>query len=190
MTFYYRLEPGIHELYGIADYPQLPDDVSFLTGRPIATALPGPLVFAVNHPKGETPKHLLGMQVPVVSDLLLQAMAASGIDNFQIFPALLRSAGTGEQWSGYHAFNAIGLIDATDMRGSKYEEIMAGNDEVPALLDFETLVIDGSRTRNLLLFRLAQNPGAMLVHERVRSELRQRKPPGGWGFTMFEVPAR
>ena len=190
MTPYYRLEPGIHELYGIADYPQLPDAVSFLTGRAISTPLPAPLVFAVNHPQGETPKHLLGMQVPVVSDLLLQTMAAAGVDNFQTFPAVLRSADTGAQWTGYHAFNAIGLIDAADMQGSKYEQIMPGNDEVPALLDFETLVIDGSRTRDLLLFRLAQNPGAMLVHQRVRNGLRQRKPPDGWGITMFEIPVR
>jgi hypothetical protein len=190
MTPYYRLEPGIHELYGIADYPHLPDGVSFLTGRPIAAALPEPLVFTVNHPQGEAPKHLLGMQVPVVSDLLLRTVAACGVDNFQSFPAQLRSVDGAGQWSGYHAFNAIGLIDAADMRGSKYGEIMPGDDEVPPLVDFQTLVIDGSRTRDLLLFRLLQNPGAMLVHERVRNELRQRKPPGGWGITLFEIAAR
>lgn len=190
MTTYYRLEPALHDLYGIAEYPQLPEDVSFIAGRTISEALPAPLVFAVNHPQGETPKHFLGMQVPVVSDLLLRVIRETGADNVQAFPAVLRNPDTGATWTGYHALNVIGMPDAADLRASKYEEIMPGNDEVPALLDFTKLVIDGSRTRNLLLFRLAQSPRAILAHESVRARLRQRRPPEGWGITTFEVPAR
>lgn len=188
MTSYYRVEPDIHDLRGISGYPQMSDDVSFLAGVPISVSLGKPLVFNVNHPPGERPRHLLGMQIPVVSELLLQAMTAAGVDNFQAFPAVLRNTDTGAQWDGYFAFNVIGLLDAMDLRASKYTEIMPGNDQIPALLDFEKLAIDGSKTRNLLLFRLLQNPGAMLVHHKVRDQLRQQKPPEGWGITTFEIP--
>ncbi len=190
MTSYYRIEPGIHDLYGIAGYPRLPDEVSFLSGRPISAALSSPLVFAVNHPRGETPGHLLGKQIPVVSDLLLSVLKGAGVDDFQAFPAVLHNSDTGDRWTGRYAFNVLGMLDAVDLAASKYDEIMPGEEGEPPLVDFEKLVIDGSKTRGALLFRLVQNPLTMLVHQKVRDQLRQTKPLEGWGITTFEVPVR
>jgi hypothetical protein len=188
MTPYYRVEPGIHDFYGIIGRAPVSDEVSFLAGHTISVQLSSPLVFEVNHPPGEAPRHFLGSEIPVVSDLLLTAIEAAGVDNFQVFPAVLHNLDTGGKWTGYRALNVLGILDAADLQSSKYDEIVPGSEGLPPLVDFEKLVINSSKTRDLLLFRLVHNPSMMFIHGNVRDHLRQHKPPEGWGITTFEVP--
>jgi hypothetical protein len=41
-------------------------------------------------------------------------------------------------------------------------------------MDLHSLAIDPSKTRNALMFRLAENTSAVLVHERVRQYVESR----------------
>jgi hypothetical protein len=185
---YYEIRPDVYAMYGITRGPQLPRSVEFTGGTPIVEPLPAPLLFDVDYPQGEQPGHMLGRIVPVVSRLLVEALTRAGVDNYQIFPALLRNPDTGSQWSDYFAFNVVGLVDAVAAQSSTYDVIMPGEEEIPPLLDYTRLVFARSKTLDMPMFRLLQNPPQLFLLDRVQAALASVSPPGGWGITIFEVP--
>ena len=188
---YYRFQADLYADHGIVEDPELPDDVTFMSGSPIAVPLPAPLVFAVDYPKRAKPDHLLGDSIPVASDLFVAALQAAGVDNVQTFPATLHNPENGGRWTGYQAINVIGLVDAVHPKKSKYDVIMPGDgDEVPPLLDFRELVFARGKVGELPVFRLLQNPTQLFMSERVREQLIARSPAGGWVITTIEVPVR
>ena len=184
---FYRFAPDVHAEWGITDDPSLPESVSFTSGRKISAALTEPLVFAVDVPRGARPDHLLGGQIPVVSDLLLQTLGAAGVRNVQTFPAVLRNRRTRQKWTGFHALNVLGMVDAVNLRASTYDTLMEGSDELPPLLVFTRLVFARSKVPELPLFRLPQSPTTMIMSEGVREALLRRSPEGGWGITAEEI---
>ncbi len=118
---YYQIEPDIYvELGEVSKNPVMPDPdrpydhIGFLGGRYIKAAVPNPLQFEVSCTK-EVP-HLLGAESPVVSTRFAGCLSRLGVDNFQVFPAVLVNPETGEEWHDYLAFNAVGLVDAVDPR--------------------------------------------------------------------------
>jgi hypothetical protein len=123
-----------------------------------------------------------------VSTLFIEALRSAGVDNFQTFPALLRNEATNTEWLGYHAFNAIGLVDAIDAGESKGDTIMLGDDMVPPLIDYTKLVFAEPKTMGMLMFRLVQSPGDLFVRDAVKDRLLTMKPQEGWGITSFKVP--
>jgi hypothetical protein len=140
----------------------------------ISEPLPRPLVFSVSNPADEPPRHLVGTMIPVASQQLIDVLQAAGVDNLQTFPALLRNDLTGQSWSGYFAFNLLGLVDAVERR--------------PGTFDFQELVFSESKVAHRLMFRTIHNPLDVFISDRVRSELLSRRPPEGWGVTTTEVP--
>lgn len=187
---FYRLEPGLHEVFGITKDPEIPKTVNFKAGAVIEDSLDSPLEFEVDFPAGMAPGNFLALQIPVVSDLFVATLRAAGVDDFQLFPAVLRNPETSERWSGYQAFNTIGVLDAVDMDASVFDEIMPGSGSVPPLLDFEKLVIDESKAGDRLMFRLLQNRTLLVIQGRVRDRLKDTAPEGGWRVTTFELEAR
>ena len=192
---YYEIRQDIECDYGVVDSPRLPRSPSgitesFLAGRAIKLALPNPLVLTVDFPKGVPLSHFMGNVIPVFSAAFVDALRSAGVDNFELFPALLRNPDTGEEWKGYQAFNEIGLVDAASESGSASNVIMPGGTDpgqVPELVSYTKLVLDGAKARNLLMFRLARDPTTLLLHESVVATLNARQPPGGWGITLKEI---
>ena len=173
-TPYFKFEPAIHGEYGIARYPELPPDISFLAGRAISEPLPRPLVFSVSNPADVPPQHLVGTMIPVASQALLDALQAAGVDTLQRFAAVLRNDVTGQCWTDFFAFNLLGLVDAVEGRASPSEP----------------LVLAQAKVAPHRMFRAAHNPLEVFISEGVRSELIRRRPPEGWGVTTTEVPVR
>lgn len=96
---------------------------------------------------------------------LVFAINKCGANNLQSFDAILHDPETGENITKYKSVNIIGLVAAADMKNSD-----AMIHTAPALIDvqFDKLVLDPDKTNNLLIFRLAEAAGTIIVHERLK----------------------
>jgi len=185
--FILRRDPGIE--WGIREHPALPDDASTLSGASI-TGPTDVFELEVDHPLDEPPRHMLAADVVVVSDRLAQALRAAGIDNFQSWPAALVNPEIGARWDGYQLFNVLGMVSAVAMGASRFDTIMGGDPAIPALVDFDAVVLDGRRCLDLRMFRVPESPGLLFIDEGVVDALRAQRPPEGWGVTVQEVEVR
>jgi hypothetical protein len=70
-------------------------------------------------------------------------------------------------YKDYLAFNIIGVIAAADLSKSEYHAW----DESKVALDFNSLVIDEIKTRNALIFRLAEATNGIVIHESVKKAI-------------------
>ena len=119
-----------------------------------------------------TPKDLYQSQpIPAMSDRLVEALQAAGVDNLELFDAVLVDAANDKEYSNYKAFNIVGKVRAADMSAST--RMGVSQDEIIAV-DFDSLVFDESNCRGLLLFRLAENLSAIVVEERIKREIEKR----------------
>jgi hypothetical protein len=103
----------------------------------------------------------------LMRDDLLEAMREAGVDNLDVYNAIIRREKTGETWTNYKAVNVIGVVSAANMDESKTPGRTTDLITVP----FESLVIDESKTGGALLFRLAEAVGGLVVHESVKEHL-------------------
>jgi hypothetical protein len=190
---YQRIQPDNFSDYGVTKNPKLSGDVSFIDGAKIEEPLPKRLIFEVDYPAGEEPPHFLGDVVPVFSDRLVETLREAGVDNFEAFPAVLRNPDTGKEWKNFWAVNTLGLVSWVNLKHSEYDTLMKASPAgvgVP-LLGFTTIVLDKKKTRDdLLMFRLAESPSTLLIHDRVFQYLVAHTPPGKWRFDAFDVEVR
>jgi len=191
-TLYYHVEADYYSDYGVTMNPDLPDDVSFVKGEIITVQLPDPMEFEVNFPSDKDVPHFIGFNsLPVLSELLLKTIMSCGVDNFQTFPAILKNPETGKFWKGFFALNVIGILAAADPVKSESDIIMEGDPDgvdVP-LVGFNTIVLDKSKTYDMLMFRLAESPSTLLIHDTVYNHIVANKPATGWNFIATEVDA-
>ena len=105
--------------------------------------------------------------IPLFSRRLVGALIKAGVRNLQTYETVLTNV-EGDNpppRNQYLAVNIVGLIDAADMKKSV---ISPGSKEELYSTDFDSLVIDDKKPRGMLMFRLAQNISAVMVHERVK----------------------
>lgn len=91
----------------------------------------------------------------------------TGVDNLQTFETKLTNiqGKNPPREDHYLAVNILGLVAAADLQKSVTNPAVK---EKMISMDFHSLVIDPTKAHDLLLFRLAQNTSAVLVHERVK----------------------
>lgn len=109
--------------------------------------------------------------VPFMHNSLYEALLAAGVDNLQVYDAVIRDIARGIDHRDFKAYNVVGLVAAADMEEST---MMGTSDSTLIDADFDRLVIDESKCNGLLLFRLAENFNALVVHERVKQEVERR----------------
>lgn len=190
IPMYKLIEPDIYSDHRIVENPALPPTLSFQDGVLIQEPLPSPLVFRVDFPKSAMLPHLLGDIILVASDRFVATLRKAGVDNFQLFPAVLRNPEVGAEWTGFHAFNVLGLLDAADMNASRYLTIMEGEGHLPPVVNFEELVLARAATHDQPMFRVLQSSSLLAVHQRVVDVLKRESPPEGWGITATTVEVR
>lgn len=171
---------------GILDDPALPEGVSFIRGSLIDWTPDAPLVFRSNCDAENPPRHYMDGVMPVWSAELLDAFGRAGVDNIQPFPAIITDDGEGMEWSGYFAINVVGSVAAADLSTSQWKKIGEHPTGLP-LLAFQKLVLDARKSHDLLLFRLAENPLQLIVHEGVLDQLSESAPADGWGISADEL---
>ena len=105
--------------------------------------------------------------IPLMSRRLVAVLRSAGVDNLQTYETSLVGAlgSYPPPEDHYLAVNIVGLVAAADLTKSKTNPAVA---EKLISVDFYSLAIDPSKARDLLLFRLAENISAVVVHERIR----------------------
>jgi len=178
MPYYVMVGEGEHPIMPIEKGPDL--EGNWRDGGVITELVPKPLVYTLN-PKfpGEPKPMYYEKAIPVMRDDVADALGRTGVDNIQYFDAVLRNPSTGREYRNYKAYNIVGLVACADMTASV---LMGTSTSTLGDVDFAGLVIDESRTGDLLLFRLAENVSAIVVHERVKQAIDASGIPG---FVFF-----
>lgn len=165
---------GIFPSSTIGARPDLPRG-PWMTGRVITYDVPTPLEYALDP---DYPGELLPMYksaAPLMRSDLLQALAGAGVDNLQLYDAVLRDPQRGAEHRNYKAVNVVGVVSAADLAASR---MMGTTDSTLIDADFHRLAFRGDVPSDLLLFRLAESVNAIVVHERVKTAIEAAAIPG------------
>jgi hypothetical protein len=174
MPLYYVMScEGVYPATTISREPDLDEDL-WMDGRKLSISVSEPLVFDLDPEYPGKMKAMYKTAVPLMSSELVEALTESGVDNLQCYPALIRNPETSEEFVNYKAVNIIGTVSCADREKS---EIMDTTDSDMVDVDFESLVIDESKTKGLLLFRLAEAVNAIIVHEKVKNKIEEKGIP-------------
>jgi hypothetical protein len=148
--------------------------VSFTAGARIAIPVPEPLSFQLKPLNPKSDEHGPEMpeaffwSIPLFRDDLIEAMKAGGVDNFDLYAAVIAEPDGKRTYTNYKAVNIVGTVSAADMGRSKATVHTGG----PVIdVDFDELVLDGDRARGALIFRLAEATSSIFVHQRLRDHL-------------------
>ncbi len=157
----------------------------WMTGELITREIPNPFIFDLIPEFPGKMKPMYEGTVTLMRDDLLDALVSSGVDNLQVFPALIRDRVKGLDYDNYKVVNIVGTVACANMTESVR---MDPEEEDEDLIDvnFDSLVIDEEKARGALLFRLAEAVSAIIVHKQVRKLVEERVPgmtfygPGEW----------
>ena len=143
-------------------------------GRPLRRLPATPLRLAIERPADSVPVDFQYAGLPIFSDALLKAFLAEGVDNLETSPAVLCEA-SGREWDGFFAVNIIGVVACADLAKSEFNDFQQKQQHT---VSFESLVLDPSKTRDLLCFRLAEDLSSVIVHRRIAARLAERALTG------------
>jgi len=121
--------------------------------------------------------------------LHIDLLKSQGVNNFQAFPAELFNPETGKKRLEFYLFNVIGLLKAVNLDKSDFDVLMpASSDGVDTVLAaFHKIVLDSKKTMEMKMFRLAEDPGTLIIHEEIVDALSNNRPENGWGIDVIEV---
>ena len=108
--------------------------------------------------------------VPLVTERLRQALLDAGAANLEFFPVLVEGAADFDDCPKYHAINIVGKVAASDPSKSSGLEAMGG---MGATL-FDKFVPAVSALQDLVIVRMAENLGEVIVSARVRKSCARR----------------
>jgi hypothetical protein len=182
-SLYWMLECFRKPLVGgrtIRDFPDVPGVGSWVSGERFRDPIPQPITLYW-YPENEDapPKALYKAGIPMMKAALHKAFLDAGVDNLDTYALEIRSETKPEIDRTFVAFNVVGTIAAADMKKSKYN-----TNGGPAMVsvDFAGVTVDPEKARDALLFRLAQNVSAIVVHDRVKKKLETT------GFGLSFIP--
>ncbi len=175
MGNYYVLEcygPDDEDRASIGEIVDEPE-VSWNLGQLIVEPIPTPIEVRLDPDEPGMLMPMFERNVLLMRDDMIAALKQAGVDNLQLFEAVLVDPASGKRHANYKAVNILGVVACADLAKSKYT---AYRDPPRVDTDFDRLVIDESRAGDLPLFRLAECVSAKLVHRRVREQLERSIP--------------
>lgn len=101
---------------------------------------------------------------------LVEALKRAGVDNLQVFPAVITEEGRDTHIEDYVVVNVVGLVKCASVRKSDAMPFAGAH-------FFMNLVIDSAKTMGFPMFRLADSMMDILVHESVAKELKKHSFP-------------
>ena len=169
---YYKLLVSPLSDYGVVREPDLSVDTSFQAGGVITDALPEPLQFAADFTLEHPPTDYMGIVIPVLSGRLADELTSLGVDNLQLFDAVLENEDAGLRWEGYKACNVVGLVSCLAVEESQATVVL------PPLHSFDPadLVIDSDQAGGQLFFRLAEAPRVLLMERTIGDRIMDASP--------------
>jgi hypothetical protein len=152
------------------------DDAPWFHGGRLLENFPIPLVYTLDPTRpGSISVMYSGEAYPVMRDDLVEALQAAGVDNLQLFPAVIRDPSSGAEHKNYKAFNIVGVVSAADVGRSVLAD---SSDSTMVDVDFDSLALDAERAHPFRMFRLAESVNAIIVDENVKAEVERRGIPG------------
>jgi hypothetical protein len=151
-------------------------DPPWMSGQPLRKPPSEPLIYTLDTKRpGNIPAMITGTAYPLMRDDLIEALRAVGVDNLELFEAVIVDPATGQEHRNYKAFNILGAVAAADMSKS----VLASSSDSKVIdADFDSLSIDPKRAAPFRLFRLAESVNAIVVDESVKTEVKRRKIEG------------
>jgi len=140
------------------NYPQ---EVNFISGSSITSELELPLTFTTNAKAGDMMIDFSKGSVTLMSKRFIGILTNAGVDNLQIFPAIVKSELDETVWEDYFAVNILDIISCANLEKSIYDEIMPGH------YGFDKLAIDAEKAKGKLLFRLQEHCPSIIIHNSV-----------------------
>jgi hypothetical protein len=173
------------ECYGPPDQERaaidrVPEGISWNRGVRFENPVPEPLEVVLDGDGILMPMFNRG--VLLFSDDLVLAIREAGVDNIDCYATVLVDPIGNKRYTNYKAVNIVGLVAAADLTKSQYS-MPSGRPLIDT--NFDSLAIDDSKARGLLLFRLAECVSAIVIHSRVREAVEQRGIP----YLAFVEPA-
>ena len=170
---YYLLEKKAvgdnRELASLGPAPDIPG-VDFMRGRRFdpAIAIPRPLRYELSpeYP-GEVP-WFFKVGGPLMHDAMVQALRDAGVDNIDVYDALLVDPEDGSEWTEYKAVNIVGVVAAVDVAKSKFDPDHPDRQMTSRI---EELTLNDKVAGDLLIFRLAEKLSAIVVHDKVKAAI-------------------
>ncbi|SMF61153.1 hypothetical protein SAMN02745866_03978 [Alteromonadaceae bacterium Bs31] len=176
---YFKLINDIHYESSVNIYePEgLPVEFDLMSGFMMSADIKTPLVYTTDAAKGDEIRDFWDSSFLLMSKKFLQLVQQAGVDNLQVYPAVIKSLEDGTVWENYFGVNILGLISCAVLSKSSYDEIMPGH------YAFDELAIDLSKTQETLLFRLQEHSPTILMHNDIGKHIVDNDPDGelkGW----------
>lgn len=159
------------------------EGVSWLSGARTEAALPDPIEVDLDTDEGDAMVPMFQVGILMMSDEMIAAIREAGVDNLDCYNAVIRDPNAGIVYSNYKAVNIVGVIACADLGAS--EHVPYGTPVID--VDFDSLVIDETKTYGALMFRLAECITGIVVHDKVKQCLEDRgikyldfTPPEEW----------
>jgi hypothetical protein len=197
---YYRLQQNANDDYSATTKVRLPQNAdgsesTFILGDKINVPVPNPIIIDLDGLEGGNPRHYIeGFSIVIISELFLTALRKAGVDNFQIFPVVLRDKDSDRKWDNYYAFNELGVIDAVSLGHCEYDTLDEGDEDSnePPALSFDKVVFSEEKLKNNpKMFRLAQDPAhCIYISKEVVDVLLELTPPEKWGVGCFIIEVK
>ena len=164
MNYYVMECEGEYPITALDDAPDL-DDPPWMHGSVVHPPDCQLLYILDSEPSGNMKAMYDESEYPIMREDLIAALQAAGVNNLQLFDAVVRDPGTGKEYTNYKAFNIVGVVAAADMDAS---ELMQTSSSTMIDVDFDSLVIDEEKAKPFKLFRLAESVNAIIVSNNVR----------------------
>ncbi len=156
---YYMPEDGI-DFDGVA---------SWALGRRFTRPPPDPIRIALVPIQGFTgePPPMFDRYMCLMNEDMVTALRGCGVDNLDVYRAVLVDDVNAREFR-YFAVNILELVAAADLGKSRWSSF-----DGDARLDthFESLALDPAKAGGRLMFRLAEDTAAIVVHEKVKQAL-------------------
>jgi hypothetical protein len=157
-------------LYPPTTLSEMPDFSTgpWFTGQPVSNAIAGPLRYVIDPEYEGQVMPLYECAYPLFRDDLLAVLVKSGVDNLQLFDAIVEDPQRGLVYTHFKAVNIIGCVAMADLARSTTH----GTRPVRLIAtDFASLTLDHAAAPEILLCRLAEAVSAVVVHDRVRQAI-------------------
>ena len=157
----------------------IPVELDFMGGKLITMDIDNPFVYTTNAKSGDELRDFNASGFMVMSKRFLELIKGSGVDNLQVFPAIIKSEVDDTVWEEYYGVNVLGSISCADLGKSIYDEVMPGH------YIFDQLAIDAEKAKGALLFRLQEHMPTLVMHKSVGKYIVDNDPDEtltGWDF--------
>jgi hypothetical protein len=141
--------------------------VSWISGARIAAPVPTPIHVDLYTDEGDAMVPMFEMGVLMFRDDMIAALEAAGVDNLDLYDAVIHDREGGREYRDYKVVNIVGAVSCADLGASKH----VAHGEPIVDVDFDSLVIDEDKAGNLLMFRLAECITGIVIHEKVKLAL-------------------